>query len=358
MKRILFGLLLAVMMAGNAWCASITRYVNTDNVGSVDGLTEATGYTTLASAEDALDGTSFGAGETCTINCSGTTADTTPVVFAGWDADVTINIIGNSDGSKWDTTKYRLTVSGDTQVAFRFDRGNIDVSKFQLQITQTVDFNRGYGFYIGQNIAGTVSIHECIVLGTSTTNRRQRGLSDGSGATGLTLKVRNNIFANFIDTAETCEAIGIIYGTGYFDNNTFYNCGVGIGANTGTYVARNNLFASCSTNASGTFSAGTDYNITDDASIGYTVTGSGNTHDHTSHTFTFTSTTSTTTGFLHLASNDSGAKDLGYDLTSDANNPFSIDIDGVARSSTWDSGADEYVDSGTGTESFGEDIIW
>ncbi|MCK5178485.1 MAG: DUF2341 domain-containing protein, partial [Candidatus Omnitrophica bacterium] len=47
---------------------------------------------------------------------------------------------------------------------------------------------------------------------------------------------------------------------------------------------------------------------------------------------------------FHLASNDTGAKDLGTDLTSDANLAFSDDIDGDTRPvtpGTWDIGADE-----------------
>jgi len=130
-------------------------------------------------------------------------------------------------------------------------------------------------------------------------------------------------------------------GVTYAYSNTFSGCGTAInfsGASADLIVAKNSIFTSNTTDATGTFAAGTDYNSTDNASIGYTVTGAGNANDRTSQTFTFVSATD-----YDLDGSDTGAKDLGVDLSGDGNYAVTTDINGVVRPSTWNIGA---VDDG------------
>ena len=46
-------------------------------------------------------------------------------------------------------------------------------------------------------------------------------------------------------------------------------------------------------------------------------------------------------GDYHLGDGDTAARDAGTDLSADAAYPFDTDIDGDARTGTWDIGADE-----------------
>ena len=68
--------------------------------------------------------------------------------------------------------------------------------------------------------------------------------------------------------------------------------------------------------------------------------GAGN---RINQTFTFVDSAN---GDFHLASTDAGARDYG--VSDPGSGLFSDDIDGVARSGSWDIGADEYVAAGGG----------
>jgi hypothetical protein len=156
--------------------------------------------------------------------------------------------------------------------------------------------------------------------------------------------VWNNIIYDFSDSGDigircggTANYVRKLY------NNTLQNCATGITQSYGTVIAVNTLFSGNAADASGTFAAGTDYNVTSRASIGYTVTGGGNSHDHTEHTFTFVDADGDD---FHLASNDTGAIDFG--VSDPGSGLFSTDIDGSTRSGTWDVGADEYVAAAAG----------
>jgi hypothetical protein len=58
--------------------AAVTVYVNTDNVGTEDGTTRATGWNTLADAIADMNAGTFNSDDV-TIECSGATDDTTSV---------------------------------------------------------------------------------------------------------------------------------------------------------------------------------------------------------------------------------------------------------------------------------------
>jgi hypothetical protein len=102
---------------------------------------------------------------------------------------------------------------------------------------------------------------------------------------------------------------------------------------------KNNLFYSVDGEADSAVESSPvdeDYNAAN-----VTETNFDATNDHVSHTFSFVSVTDATD--LHLASNDTGAIDLGADLSG----TFTTDIDGQTRTGTWDIGADEMLASGS-----------
>jgi len=122
-------------------------------------------------------------------------------------------------------------------------------------------------------------------------------------------------------------------------NNTIVGCEVGLKILDGTFLAKNNIIYSCSNPAVGTFEPGTDYNATDNPSLGYVVSGGGNLNDLTNQSFDFLDPQSND---FHLTDSDTGAKDRG---TQQVQLLFSNDIDGQERVTPWDIGADEFVSS-------------
>ncbi|MCK4946132.1 MAG: hypothetical protein KAS59_07710, partial [Alphaproteobacteria bacterium] len=197
-------------------------------------------------------------------------------------------------------------------------------------------------------------------------------------------------------------------GTYYLSNNTLYGNYKGIYGSTGTVVAKNNVCIGNTTDYLGTFDTSsnnissdatspdgvsyqnqvttvdvdsnsgqavlnvavtTGFSVSDNVVIDPAGTGGGkeictidsiqagvsltmtanlaNTHTaaqaDTVSAVIFVDETGTPPDF-HLASNDTGAKDLGTDLSDDTNLAFSDDIDGQARpgGASWDIGGDEY----------------
>lgn len=126
-------------------------------------------------------------------------------------------------------------------------------------------------------------------------------------------------------------------------NNTFQNCYLGLSlrdVEINTF-AKNNLFKSVTIPCGGDYtvlSAGSDYNATNNSSLGCTVSGNGNTHDRLNQTIAFQNEGADN---FHLSPADTGARTFGADLSADSNLSFSDDIDGQNRFGHWDIGADE-----------------
>lgn len=198
-------------------------------------------------------------------------------------------------------------------------------------------------FAISHNaIGGDVWISNCLINRTT-------------GNSGITVNASNTetgniyIYNNIIKGNGTASSAGIYnnrYGSianHYIYNNTIEGFSIGIDRNYGTFVAKNNIITGCTAAAEGTFATGTDYNATNNSSMGYTVTGGGNTHDRVSQIFSFVDESGDN---FHLSPSDTSAKDTGTDLSSDADLALWRDIDGNERGASWDIGADEYVATG------------
>jgi len=281
---------------------------------------------------------------TAKIDGAWTSADTTAVLIDGWTTTSTnyIRIYTTTaarHNGKWDDTKYRFEIND-----LGYSYAAIKVSVAYVRIS-------GLQFLTSSN----PEVHPAILLNTHFGNERvndnvfRAGTSTNKGAAILqdvyhgNDKIYNNVIYDYTTGIGLEGANSGL--TSYVYNNTIYNSLTGISAlNLGLKVAINNIVASSTTSISGIFAAGTDYNATASSTMGYTVTGGGNTHDRLSQTFTFVNAT-TTNGDFHLAPTDAGAKDYG--VSNPGAGLFSDDIDGQTRpsGSAWDIGADEFVNT-------------
>lgn len=153
------------------------------------------------------------------------------------------------------------------------------------------------------------------------------------------VKMQNCIIKDFPQEAIDNNRSG---GVSYIYKNTFVGNGTAVDyANADLAVLKENVFTGNTTDCAGTFAAGTDRNTTNNASLGYTVTGGGNTNDRLSQTFTFTAAND-----YRFGGADTGGKDLGTDLSGDANYPVIVDITNTPRPSpTQDLGAVDDADT-------------
>jgi hypothetical protein len=276
--------------------------------------------------------------------------DTAAVTLDGWTTDATryIRIYAPSSErhpGKWDTGKYRKTNAAGPLVTIL--ENYVRMEGLQLHRTGNPSVDDGI-VWIGADNATDIRILGCVIRGNNN--------ASGNYSSGVQWKfqgiptkviVANCIIYDIGPGGFKCSGIwnqSDVVNSLYAYNNTFQNLNDGIGLNSAnTAIAKNNLFSSCTTACTGTFAAGTDYNATNNASMNYTVTGAGNTHDRLSQTFQFANEAGDD---FHLLSSDTGAKDGGVDLSGDADYAFSDDVDGQARTGTWDIGADEYVVAG------------
>ncbi len=277
---------------------------------------------------------------------TGGTADTTSVVIDGWTTDATRYIKIWTDPSEsyrhagvWDATKYRIECSvGNWDGNIRIIEDFVRIDGLQIYHKYAFTGNKGGIMTEWNSDSSVVYISNCIIKREGGWADKNYGIVQYRG----TAHIWNNIIYDFnSDTNVGIYVTSQATSTGNVYNNTIYGCTTGIKSTYTTAIAKNNLIANCTVAASGTWGAGTDYNATNNAAMGYTVTGSGNTHDRLSQTFTFVGAAD-----FHLAANDAGALGHGINLYNDANLPFQTDIDGQDRGgsgATWDIGADEYV---------------
>lgn len=263
------------------------------------------------------------------------------------DRSITITVPeGERHSGIYDTTKYRLEVGAAHPI--QIGHGVFaTIEWLQIYLTGAPGANFRV-VYIGQSTArgSDIIIRNCIIRSNGTGSFSYQGLVHASyvGSNQSYIYVYNNMIYDGSGT----NAYGFqcdIAGNYYVYNNTFYNVYGGLRFFNHTIaIWKNNLFnVNSETAASGTtLSAGTDYNRTNLSTLGYTVTGSGNTNDATSQTFTFVNPTASPID-LHLSTSDTGAKNLG--VSDPGSGLFLNDIDGQTRTGSWDVGADEIVSS-------------
>jgi len=318
-------------------------FVNGEVINKTDvlnGTPTGTGSVTATSVPDSVIAVAK-------IDGAWTAADTTAVTINGWTTSATnyIKIYTTTAARhtwKWDTTKYNIAIT-----ATAIDTKILDIKENYVRIEGLQAFLTNSAGYAGckainidsQDASSDIRLSHNIVKGAIS-----GAFSEGIGIYGndadITAKIYNNIIYDFINGAVTNNA-GVTTTTGgsyYLYNNTFQGSYIGVNAVAGIVIAINNIFSGCTTAASGTFAAGTNFNATNNVSMGYTVTGGGNVDDKLSQAFAFVAES---TDNFHLAINDTAAKDAG--LLNPGSGLFFDDIDGDTRIAPWDIGADEYL---------------
>jgi len=286
------------------------------------------------------------------IDGSWSTAESSALTIDTWttSANNYIRIYTTSaarHSGRWDdTNSYRIEAAavGPNTHLVDIKENYVRIEGLQVHLTNSGDYAGCNAINIDSQVdASEIIINNNILKGTiSGTSSEAIGIYGNDAE--ITAKIYNNIIYDFINGGTTNKAgikTAIAGGTYYLYNNTVHGNyeGINVGAGT-TVIAKNTVLKSCTTPATGTFAAGTDYNATDSISIGYTVTGAGNIHDKLSQAFAFLSET---TDDFHLAAADTSARDAGVSLLSE----FADDIDSDSRpqGSAWDIGADEGGDN-------------
>ncbi len=323
----------------------VIRHVDASATGAADGTSLADAYTTLSACLTAEAKDLVTADEQLTVliyNVSGgiTEASNTSINSgAGWDTDTTrririVGAIGHYAGIEYDSSKALVEYTDGGVVMLR----DVSVEGVQLRAIET-----GASQTLvspGSGGDGYRELKNCHLIYAGSGGSSNKCVNF-TGDVGLLMQ--NCIVKGWPDTSTVDN--NRTGGVSYIYKNTFVDNASTVldwsGASADLVVAKENLFSGNATDAAGTFAAGTDRNATDNATIGYTVTGGGNTNDRLSQTFTFESATD-----YKLASGDTGGKDLGTDLSGDANYPVVVDITNTPRPSpTTDIGAADDADT-------------
>ena len=336
------------------------RYVNPNSAGG-DGTTQALSGSTAAyaSLNQAL-GSQFAAiGDLVsndlqlTIECAGGVADTVRINRNdAWTTSATCYLLIRAAASDrasavWSESKYRYSNSLGTGSGYALSLGTINYLRIDgLQFENTHATNAGGGIILNaQNAANDIRVSGCyirspnMVAGLSGLNYSQIGASGTKAFYAV-----NNVVEGFTTGLNPADrSTNVCY------NNTLVNCATGISATStvGTCYFINNLFTGCTTAIGDGASGDTcDTNATDLSSLGSGLpSGTGN---RVSQTFTFAGT-----GDYRLASGDAGAKGFGSNLSADSRYPFNTEMDGTARPSTWDIGADQVTTASSGGSATG-----
>ena len=264
-------------------------------------------------------------------------ADTTAVTITGWTTSATNYIKVWTDPSegyrhegKWDDGKYRLeTATNGIVINEEYER----VEGVQIKTTLTsVDSVVGILLKPATSTSSII-ISSCIVAGviSGTTNYAYGIMGDSGG----TYYIQNTLVYNYTNGT---NSLGGIYSNDadaiiYSYNNTTVGNYRGYGVNSGTVICKNCIgYDNIDSDYAGAFNASSTNNLSKDATA-----PAYNTY-YINKTVTFADEANKD---FHLAQSDIDAKNVGYDLSADANLPFSTDIDGSTRTGTWDIGADE-----------------
>lgn len=285
--------------------------------------------------------------------CSGSTQDTAPNTATGvnvsivTDATRYLRILaaaGQNATMPYSTSRYRLVQTNGFRPCLTVATTYLYLIGLQFRNTG-LRANNAQCLAI-PSTAGRVTVVDgcyCDFTGTDAPGVDCVGIYLKSTGTNHQLTVRNTVTTGgALGIRRSGSAAGAVT---MLDNNTCVsNTGNGIIVDVtagGTHRLRNNL---CSGNGIA------DYNLTGTL----TATAGNRSGDATSpdvagrsQTFTFVNAAG---GDWHLAAGDVGAKGQGTNLTADANDPFSNDLDGDTRPSSgaWDSGADQTTGGGGG----------
>lgn len=278
----------------------------------------------LVTADEVRVGEIYDVNTTAALTVDGSTTDATRYMH------LTVNSAYRHAGV-WDTGKQNFQVSSTDATVIVAD-DYFHASYLQLRNTHATNGGSGIRF---SNTGGVVE--QLVIRGTA-------------GALNHGVEVSNTAGANFTvrnTNVSGCHN-GLLFGTG--TGTTVQSCtsvanrGRGVSSSLNAALAITNLYAGGNT--------GDDYN--EGGTVGWSswtgttcmcqdaITETGLTNSIAYSTANFTNVTAGSED-LHLVTG-SALIDAGTDLSGS----FTVDIDGVTRTGTWDVGADEYVAGGGG----------
>ncbi|RMF65028.1 MAG: hypothetical protein D6743_08475, partial [Calditrichaeota bacterium] len=272
---------------------------------------------------------------TAEITGTWTSADTSYVLIDGFTTDALryVDIYTTSTArhsGTWSTTAYRYERTNGSGLDVRDNHVRIDGLQIHLTVSNGVSRN-AMNFSV-LSAGAEEYLSNTIIRGdlTNTANHNAIRVSDSDG----TYYFWNNLIYGFTNGGSTYGIITVASGaTGAYYNNTIVHSKNCLYGRTGIKV-KNTLTNSCTDGFSGSWNSASDYNLSDIAGDAPGANSKNGT------TVTFVDDAGND---FHLDPNDTGAKDSGTDLSSDADLAFSTDFDGDSRpqGSQWDIGADE-----------------
>jgi hypothetical protein len=295
-------------------------------------------YTSLAAWQAAYGGIDYGSNPqgdlvsvdkiaVARIEEAWTQPDTQPLNLSGWTTspDCYIRIYTTSQARHNGTpgSGYRLRTTGTRPIAGY-------VAHFRVEGLEIHGLYGGSLVYArpGPGITdGDMRFSHNLIHGNGVDSGSGIYLYDYDGVA----RMWNNIIFD-VGTPGYVGGIQTSRGAAYIYNNTIVDIIEGFAIRAGgVAVVKNNLTDAPNDDYYGSFYPGSDFNASSDD----TAPGLNSRRDRT---FTFVNRAGNN---FHLASADTGARNRGTDLSSDAHIPLMDDVDGHIRAGGWDIGADE-----------------
>lgn len=274
-------------------------------------------------------------------------SDTTAVTINGWTtaSDAYIRIYtpaSERHDGKWNTAKYRLEVAG---TVLTVQEENVRLDGLQVFMTNTAS-SFLYGIILS-GITGVADfrIENCLVRASDEIGANCNGVYLAAAGAGSVVRMKNTAVYGFYSTGDFDAALrgGTANITAYLYNCVFVRGNYGVLSNPGVFNCTN-CYAGATDHGAYVIGGGSGGTINRTTSASSDATGSAGLQNIAYSTTAGAYFANITVGSedFHIGAS-SALKDVGTDLSADANYAFTDDIDGQTRSGTWDIGADEIV---------------
>ncbi len=315
--------------------AALQEYVDPDATGAGNGNSPTDAYTALTTWEsteqqDLTDG--GGDTMTCTCLASSGTADTTIIGINGWTTGAANYVLveaasgDEAVASGWDAARYRLEITDSFGIQIADDY--VRLKGLQIYIKYVAANNKYCVQYVSIGVANDLRIEKCRLRGFGSQNYGGIYTADADA--------KVTVWNTIIHDAST-------YGI-YFDGSTLdvYNSVVygdnsqmGINRVAGTVTVINTAVLNTTNDFNGTMTI--DHCASDD-------------NDGTNNVAESGGGAAWPDDFVDAANGDftlkSGSGLVGGGIDDPGSGLYSDDINGDARTSPWDVGADEYIAAG------------